>query len=130
MTWTYASQRMSYPVVNDIRVCITKNISGDGWHEYVRITKNVLSCGRQCKNTRHKKYFTWQMTRMYASQRMSYPVANDIRVRVTKNILQDGWRECTRHKESYPVADDIRMRVTKNILCGGWCEYHIECLIL
>ena len=83
MTRIYLSQKMSYPVTDDIRMHVTKNIFVadsanifvtknlsyvanygrvtknilcDGWREYI-CHKNVLSCGRRYKNARHEKYF-------------------------------------------------------------------------
>ena len=47
------------------------------------------------------KNILWMM-RIYLSQRMSYPVADHVRLRITKNILREGSRECICHKE-YPI---------------------------
>ena len=60
---------------------------------------------------------------MYLSQRISYPVADHERLRVTKNILcGEYFMRCICHKEC-PMTDHIRMHVTKNILLEGSREY-------
>ena len=60
----------------------------------------------------------WRMTRIYLLQRMSYPVADDIRMHVTKNIfVADSANIFVIKNLSYSVANHVRMRVTKSILC-------------
>lgn len=68
ITWTYASQRMSYPVANHVKVRVIQNILRDG---NVFLTKNVLSCGRSCKGARHEKYFTWKIIREHTRHKKS-----------------------------------------------------------
>lgn len=53
-------------------------------------TSQRISRGRWCKGVCHEKYFTWRMTRMYLSQRKSYPVADDVRVRY--KVLREIWK--------------------------------------
>ena len=56
---------------------------------------------------------------MYLSQRIFYPVADDVRLRVIKNILcGEYFMRCI-----CPMTDHIRMHVTKNILLEGSREY-------
>ena len=53
--------------------------------------------------------------------RMSYPVADDIRMHVTKNIfVADSANIFVTKNLSYSVANYVRMRVAKNILCDKY----------
>ena len=77
------TRHKKYSVVNDIKARIAKNsLLCNGSCEHIR---HKESCDKSCKG--HKKYFMWRMTRIYLSQKMSYPVTDDIRMHVTKNIF-------------------------------------------
>ena len=52
---------------------------------------------------------------------MSYPVTDDIRMHVTKNIfVADSANIFVTKNLSYSVANYVRMRVAKNILCDKY----------
>lgn len=88
---------------------------------------------------RHERILLlWRMTLEFASRKMSYHMANNIGVHITKKVLSYGWWcECTSHekspiiwritleftsrRKSYHMADNAGVHVTKKVLSyGGW----------
>ena len=80
---------------------------------------------------RHERILLlWRMTLEFASRKMSYHMANNIGVHVTKKVLSYGdvnvrekspiiWRitlEFTSQKKSYHMANNAEVHVTKKIL--------------
>ena len=113
MTRIYLLQRMSYPVADDIRMHVTKNIFvADSANIFV--TKNLsYSVANYVKVT--KNIFVADSANIFVIKNLSYSVANHVRMRVTKSILCDRWHEHTSHKEC-----PILWQITK-----GWASLKI-----